>query len=58
MRVARGGGGGRGPASSNWNATSDKNITEKTIVCAVFLASSRTTVINNNIDPGSPGPLV
>ena len=50
----------------NWNATNDKNVTKKTIVSSVSVSFSifvynstykRTTVINNNIDLGGPGPF-
>ena len=43
----------------NWNATNDKNVTKNILFLQFqfFLASSRTTVVNNNIDPGGRGPL-
>ena len=60
IRVARGGGGGAGsPPLPTWNATNDK-MSHKRLLFFQFqflLASSRTTVINNNIDPGGPGPF-
>ena len=57
LAVARGAG---GPPPSNQNATNDKNVTKKTIASSVsvfFSIFAHNTVINYNIDPGSPGPL-
>ena len=59
---AKGGGGGAPP---NWNATIDKKYHKKDYCFFSFSFFSffriqqytRTTVINNNIDPGGPGPL-
>ena len=46
----------QGPAPPQLNAANDKNVTKRLLFLQFLLASSRTTVINNQIDPGGPGP--